>query len=156
MQPHEPILLVDDEPDAVTLLRHAFARAGITNPLHIASDGDEAIAYLRSASAERSKHPYPALVLLDLKLPRTSGLEVLAWIRQEPGLAGLPVVILTSSRERTDVCRAYALGANSYLVKPTSLNGLVQLAEVFRHYWIEYNESMPATGAGPMPGEPPV
>lgn len=143
MSPHEPILLVEDEPDAVTLLQHAFAKAGIVNPLFPVLDGDQAIAYLNGDGcyADRAAHPLPQLVLLDLKLPRCSGLEVLAWIRAQPALRGLLVVILTSSRERTDVRRAYAAGANSYLVKPSSLPGLIELASAFREYWLRHNEA---------------
>lgn len=145
MSPHEPILLVEDEPDAVTLLQHAFAKAGVANPLFPVLDGDQAIAYLNGDGryADRAAHPLPQLVLLDLKLPRCSGLEVLEWIRAQPPLRGLPVVILTSSRERTDVRRAYAAGANSYLVKPSSLPGLIELASAFREYWLVHNESPP-------------
>lgn len=143
----ETILVVEDEPDAVTLLEHAFTKAGITTPLRAVSDGDLALAYLQGAPpyADRRLYPRPQLVLLDLKLPRCSGLEVLARIRADPALAGLPVVILTSSRERSDVFRAYAAGANSYLVKPSSLGELITLAGVFRDYWLFHNELPPAS-----------
>lgn len=149
MRPLDPILLVEDEPDAVTLLQHAFIRAGIGHRLHAVPDGDEAIAYLRGdgAYADRSLHPLPQLVLLDLKLPRCSGLEVLTWIRQYPPAAALPVVVLTSSRERTDVHRAYDAGANSYLVKPSSLGGLIELARAFGGYWLQLNEPPPRISA---------
>jgi CheY-like chemotaxis protein len=147
MHTHEPILLVEDEPDAVTLLRHAFAKVGIVNPLHNVRDGEHAITYLQGTGvyADRSVHPLPRIILLDLKLPRCSGLEVLAWIRAEQSLRGLPVVVFTSSRERSDVQRAYAAGANSYLVKPSSLSRLVELAGAFRHYWLEHNEMPPTS-----------
>ncbi|ACB73330.1 response regulator [Opitutus terrae] len=149
MLPLDPILLVEDEPDAVTLLQHAFARAGISHPVHTVHDGDQAIAYLdgRSAFADRSAYPLPSVVLLDLKLPRCSGLEVLAWIRGDPRFATLPVVVLTSSKERSDLRRAYAAGANSYLVKPSSLTQLVELASAFRAFWLEHNEAPPRHAA---------
>src|SRR5581483_1794343 len=100
--------------------RRAFAKANVPNPLIIVGDGDAAIAYLAGVDgyADRTRFPLPALVLLDLKLPRRSGLEVLEWIRKQPGVRRIPVVVLTSSRQRPDVDCAYDLGANSYLVKP--------------------------------------
>src|SRR5690606_12053422 len=139
----------EDEPDAIILLQHAFAKAGIRNPLHTARDGDHAIAYLRGEGgyADRTAHPFPHLVLLDLKLPRCSGLEVLEWIRSQRQFRGLPVVVLTSSKERTDVRRAYAAGANSYLVKPSSLAGLIELVTAFRDYWLVHNEPPPLPSA---------
>ena len=145
MNAHDAILVIEDEPDALMLLRHAFAKAGIVNPVHAVHDGENAIAYLRGEGvyADRAVHPLPRLVLLDLKIPRSSGFEVLAWIRREAPLEGLPVVILTSSRERSDVRRAYAAGANSYLVKPSSLNSLIEMAHAFRDYWLVHNESPP-------------
>lgn len=151
MHHRNTILLVEDEPDAVTLLQHAFAQAGIRNPVRPVRDGDEAIAYLagHGACADRSVHPLPALVLLDLKLPRCSGFEVLEWIRANPSLRGLPVVVLTSSREGRDVLRAYAAGANSYLVKPSSLAELIELSIAFRQYWLRYNEPLPAATSAP-------
>jgi CheY-like chemotaxis protein len=151
MHLNEPILLVEDEPDAVTLLKHAFAKVGITNPVHIVHDGDHAIAYLRGEGryADRSVHPVPRLILLDLKLPRCSGLEVLEWIRSAQPLRGIPVVVMTSSKERSDVRRAYAAGANSYLVKPSSLNRLIELSAAFRDYWLVHNESLPALSGPP-------
>lgn len=146
MHQHDPILVVEDEPDAIILLQHAFAKAGIRNPVHTAHDGDHAIAYLRGEGryADRSANPLPHLVLLDLKLPRCSGLEVLEWIRAQPEFRGLPVVVLTSSKERSDVRRAYVGGANSYLVKPSSLAGLIELVTAFRDYWLVHNEPPPA------------
>lgn len=151
---HEPILVVEDEPDAITLLRHAFEKTGIANPIATVHDGEQAIAYLKGEGryADRLAHPLPLLVLLDLKLPRCSGLEVLEWIRAQPALRGLPVIVLTSSKERTDVRRAYAAGANSYLVKPSSLHRLIELAAAFREYWLEHNEPAPRHAPEPSAG----
>ncbi len=145
MPPLDPILVVEDEPDAITLLRHAFAKSGILNPVQTVHSGDEAIAYLSSQGryADRTAFPLPRFVLLDLKLPRCSGHEVLEWIRAQPHLRSLPVIVFTSSKERTDVARAYAAGANSYLVKPSSLGGLIELATAFRNYWLLHNEPAP-------------
>ncbi len=151
MPPHESILLVEDEPDAITLLRHAFAKSGIVNPLQTVHSGDEAIAYLSGDGrfADRTSFPIPRLVLLDLKLPRCSGHEVLAWIRAQPALRSLPVIVFTSSKERSDVGRAYAAGANSYVVKPSSLTGLIEVATALRNYWLRFNEFAPI----PLPAE---
>ncbi len=148
---HDAILLVEDEPDAVTLLEFAFARVGIANPVRTVHDGEQAIAYFRGEGAysDRAVHPFPQLVLLDLKLPRCPGLEVLAWIRRQPSLRLVPVVVMTSSRERADLERAYAAGANSYLVKPSSLAGLIDLARALREYWLVHNEPPPRPAAGP-------
>lgn len=151
MHHHEPILIVEDEPDAITLLQHAFERAGIRQPVQTVHDGDQAIAYLSGESryADRAAYPLPQLVLLDLKLPRCSGLEVLEWIRAQPTFRGLPVVVLTSSKERSDVRRAYAAGANSYLVKPSSLARLIELVTAFRDYWLIHNEPAPKVASTP-------
>ncbi|HWA87639.1 MAG TPA: response regulator [Opitutus sp.] len=145
MNARDAILVVEDEPDALTLLQHAFAAAGITHPLHAVHDGENALAYLRGEGvyADRAVYPSPSLLLLDLKIPGSSGFEVLESIRREPSFAALPVVILTSSRERRDVQRAYAAGANSYLVKPSSLKRLTEMARAFRDYWLVHNEGPP-------------
>jgi len=121
------ILLVEDDPDSVTLLQRAFRKAGLTNALQVVEDGEQAVRYLSGQEpyADPERHPLPVLVLLDLKLPRKSGFEVLAWLRREPDLRHLPVVVLTSSREPSDIKRAYDLGANSYLVKPVAVDALV-------------------------------
>ncbi len=154
--PHrEPILIVEDEPDAVTLLQHAFGKAGIVTPLRTVYHGDQAIAYLRGdgAYADRHAHPLPQLVLLDLKLPRCAGLDVLRWIRAEPSLRALVVIVMTTSRERSDLLRAYAAGANSYLVKPSSLPRLIEMAAAFRDYWLVHNEPPPRSPAAVHAGE---
>lgn len=126
------LLLVEDNEDDVFIFRRAYRQAGIPNPLHIVGDGEEACAYLfgRGEFADRERHPQPRLVLLDLKLPRKSGLEVLQCIRAEPALADLCVVVLTSSAEERDVLRAYALHAQAYLVKPPSVRTMRELATI--------------------------
>jgi CheY-like chemotaxis protein len=136
------ILLVEDDANDVLLIRRAFAKADIQNLVHTVEDGDAAVAYLAGEGtyADRDDHPLPAVVLLDLKLPRRSGLEVLEWVRTVPGLRRLPIVVLTSSRESTDVNRAYDLGANSYLVKPVGFDALSDLVRILRGYWLEWNE----------------
>jgi CheY-like chemotaxis protein len=136
------VLLVEDDPDDVTLTQRAFEEAGFVNPLHVVSDGEQAIAYLGGdgAYADRRRHPFPILVLLDLKLRRVSGFEVLAWLRAAPGLRRVPVVVLTSSRQSPDIDRAYDEGANSYLVKPVGFERLLGLVQTLGLYWIMTNQ----------------
>jgi CheY-like chemotaxis protein len=138
----QSILLIEDDPNDVLLTRRAFARLNILNPLHVVEDGDHAVAYLEGGGdyADRSRFPLPVLILLDLKLPRRSGLEVLAWMRGQPGLKRLPVVVLTSSQESADINRAYDLGANSYLVKPVAFESLIEMARALNLYWLILNE----------------
>ena len=135
------ILLVEDERNDVFFLEYAFATAGIVNPLQVVEDGEEAIEYLAGAGkyGNRDKYPLPCLVLLDLKLPRRSGLDVLRWIQEHPSLQSLIVLVLSSSREATDVDQAYQLGARSYLVKPLSLGERLELARSIKHYWLKLN-----------------
>lgn len=123
------ILHVEDDPNDTLLLEHACRKAGVIFDLQAVSDGDQAMAYLRGINAysDRAKHPMPRLILLDLKMPRVSGFDVLAWLRSEDGLRELPVVVLTSSNHDADVKRAYELGAKSYLVKPVGFEALVEL-----------------------------
>lgn len=144
----DPILVVDDDPDDVELVRRAFRRLRVVNPVRVASDGEEAVAYLAGTGpfADRLANPLPALVLLDLKLPRRSGHEVLDWVKTQPVLRRIPVVVLTSSGERRDVDRAYDLAANSYLVKPVRFDDLVRLIGELNVYWMILNEP-PGLGA---------
>jgi CheY-like chemotaxis protein len=130
------ILHVEDNPDDVMLMNLAFNRAGISARLHVVSDGDAAITALEQSSLNGGP---PVCVLLDVKLPRVSGLEVLAWIREQPRLRRLPVILLTSSSQTADINRAYDLGANSFLVKPPDLDSLTQLVKTVAHYWVQTN-----------------
>ena len=125
------ILHVEDDPNDTLLLEHACKKAGLLFDLQAVSDGDQAIAYLRGVNAfsDRSKHPMPKLILLDLKMPRLSGFDVLAWLRSDEQLRVVPVVVLTSSNHDADVKRAYDLGAKSYLVKPVGFEALVELVK---------------------------
>jgi CheY-like chemotaxis protein len=139
------ILLVEDNEDDVMLIQRAFRRGGVGAALSVARDGDSAVAYLRGDGeyGDRGLHPLPRLMLLDLKLPRRSGLEVLEWARAEGSLRGLVIVVLTSSRESRDVARAYELGANSFLVKPVEFDRLLDLAKALDLYWMRLNEPHP-------------
>jgi CheY-like chemotaxis protein len=136
------ILLVEDDPNDVALTQLAFEQARFTNPLQVVGDGEQAIAYLagRPPYADRTRSPWPILVLLDLKLPRASGFEVLSWIRSVPSVRRMPVVVLTSSAQSPDIDRAYDAGANSYLVKPVAFDRLLDLVRTLGLYWIGTNE----------------
>jgi CheY-like chemotaxis protein len=136
---HGPILLVEDNPDDVLLMQRAFRKLNLVNPLHVVQDGEEAVQYLSRGSAN------PALVLLDLKLPRRSGLEVLEWLRAQPQYKRCPVVVLTSSREAPDVQAAYDLGANSYLIKPVEFQAFLDMVGTLNLYWLVLNQ--PAANA---------
>ena len=135
------ILLVEDEENDVFFLKYVFKEVGILNPLQVAVDGQEAMDYLSGCGkyADRARFPLPCLTLLDLKLPRVMGLEVLKWMREQPGLKTLPVIILTSSRLGPDIERAYKLGANAYLVKPSSPPELRKIATGIKQFWLELN-----------------
>jgi CheY-like chemotaxis protein len=133
------ILLVEDDHNDVLLIKRAFQKVNIANPIIVVNDGEQAISYLAG------REPYvdravPMLVLLDLKLPRKSGHEVLEWLRQQPNIKRLPVVVLTASSESSDVNRAYDLGANSYLVKPVTFDALVEMVKTLNLYWLILNK----------------
>lgn len=140
---HFNILLVEDEPNDVFLIERAFRKCESQHCLQSVHDGEQAIAYLCGARefADRQKYPIPSLILLDLKLPRRGGLEVLAWLRgRHDSLKRLPVIVLTSSKQASDVNRAYELGVNSYLVKPVAFDGLLELVKAVDSYWTRFNE----------------
>ena len=123
-------------------MQRAFEKARLANPLQVVRDGEEAIAYLSGAGdfADREAHPLPVIILLDLKLPRVSGFEVLEWLQNHPELADIPVVVLTSSDEQPDVAKAKQLGARSYLLKPGQLDDLVQMMLRLQGYWLLVRE----------------
>jgi CheY-like chemotaxis protein len=135
------VLLIEDNVDDVDLIRYAFGKARVANPLAVVSDGDAAIAYVegRSGYADRRAYPLPCLFLLDLKLPKRSGFEVLEHIRVTEATRRTPVVVLTSSNQEPDIRQAYDLGANSYLVKPVGHDGLLTMVRVLEAYWIKLN-----------------
>jgi two-component system response regulator len=136
-----PILLVEDNPDDEALALRAFAKLNISNKVIVARDGVEALDYLFATGAHADTSPQlPALVLLDLKLPRIDGLEVLQQIRQNEKTQILPVVILTSSREEQDIVQGYNLGANSYVRKPVDYNEFVQAVSQLGVFWLLLNE----------------
>lgn len=138
------ILLVEDSPDDVFLMQRAFKQAGYTDPIQVAADGQQAIDYLsgRKPFADRTKYPLPALMLLDLKLPQMPGLEVLAWIRSNPAVATTPVVVLTSSRQESDIETAQRRGANAFVVKPTSTEQRLEFVKHLIGFWLNFNEAV--------------
>jgi len=138
-----PILYAEDEENDVYFIRRAFEQAGIRNPLAVVPDGQRAINYLAGMGdyADRNKHPLPCLVILDMKMPEKSGLEVLKWIRSQPAICVLPVLMLTSSSHDADMHRAYVQGANGYLVKPGSPDELVAMAKAIKDYWLVQNRT---------------
>lgn len=144
-------MLVEDDPNDVVLIRRAFSKANISNPLQVVDDGEMAVNYLSGSGnySNRALYPIPILVLLDLKMPRKSGLEVLQWIRQHEQLKRLPVIILTSSRENADIDRAYEIGVNSYLVKPVTFDALLGLVTIVRDYWLSMNKNPESSSKGP-------
>lgn len=123
----DPILLVEDDSSQSLLVQRVLAKAGLTNAVRAFDDGQEAIRYLdgHGPYSDRLRHPVPALVLLDLHVPNKSGLEILSWIREQPDLSDLPVIMLSGSSESKDIDRAFDLGANTYLVKPVGFDALL-------------------------------
>ena len=132
------MLYVEDEKSDVLLLRVAFSLARLTNPVHVAVDGAQAIDYLAGNGpfADRSQHPLPALVLLDLNLPKKSGFEVLSWIRQQPQFSSLPVVIYTSSVGLIDKETAQVFGATDYFVKRSGVSDIAELVRSLAERWL--------------------
>jgi CheY-like chemotaxis protein len=137
------ILHVEDDPNDVLLVNRAIQKINAGMVLRSVSDGDQALAYLSGTDAfsNREEHPLPDLMLLDLKMPRKSGLEVLAWVRQQPTLKRMVVVIFTSSKHDQDLNRAYELGANSYLVKPVGFDALQETMKQVNSYWGHLNQA---------------
>ncbi|HEX4262759.1 MAG TPA: response regulator [Verrucomicrobiae bacterium] len=141
MVPRNTVLVADDDENDIRLLTRAFLRAGINVPMKWVRDGEEAIQYLQGENpfTDRNAFPIPMLLLLDLKMPRTNGFEVLEWVRKQTGLRRLLVVVMTSSDEPEDVNRAYDLGANSFLKKPDDFDDLMRISRQLHEYWIQTN-----------------
>jgi CheY-like chemotaxis protein len=132
------VLLVEDNDDEVELVRRAFTRGNVVNPLQVVRSGEEALEYLMGVGryANRAEYPLPELMLLDLKLPGMNGFQVLQWLRQQESLRTLRVVVLTASDALTDATQAYQLGANSFLVKPVDFNEFVNITNAIQGYWL--------------------
>ncbi len=142
----KPILLVEDNPNDLELTLLALERSQLANDVVVTRDGAEALDYLHARSTYAGRVPgNPAVVLLDLKLPKVDGLEVLANIRTTPSLKSLPVVMLTSSREETDLLRSYELGVNAYVVKPVEFRAFVDAIADLGVFWAVLNEPPPGS-----------
>lgn len=131
------ILLVEDDLNDIFLVKRAFKMAHIQNPLQVVTDGLEAMSYLRGDGkhADREAYPLPRLVVMDLKMPRKTGFEVLEWVKRDRRLRLLPVVIVSSSDNPADINRAYELGANAYMVKPVDFRAVEHLFASITQYW---------------------
>lgn len=143
MDDQSAILLVEDNVDDADLVRHAFRKAGIRNPVILVTDGDMATDYLREQGdfADRLRFPAPRLILMDLKLPRRSGLEVLSILRQTAAVRSCPVIVLSSSNLPDDIRTAYNAGANAYLVKPIGGDALIDMVRAIDAFWIGLNRA---------------
>ncbi len=136
MNTQPSILLVEDNPMDVDLALRAFKKRRLTNPIEVARDGEEALAWIPRWEAGE---PVPAVILLDLKLPRVDGLEVLRQLKAHTEYRRIPVVVLTTSAENQDVARAYELGVNSYIVKPVDFDKFMEVASQIEIYWTMIN-----------------
>ena len=150
------ILLVEDNPHDAEMALRAFQKSRIANRVRHLEDGAQALDFLfaTGAYADRKSAPHPRLVLLDLKLPKIDGLEVLKRLKSDPRTRVVPVVVMTSSREERDIVESYKLGVNSYIVKPVDFEKFLHAVEQLGLYWLLLNESPPAvpeTGPGPGP-----
>src|SRR5258705_10239937 len=147
------ILLAEDSENDVQMFHRAFRQAGIEVPVYVVSDGEEAIAYLSGEGkfSQRAEYPLPDLFLLDLKMPRTDGFEVLAWLRAHPSLCPLRTVVLTTSDDVNEITRAYVFGANSFLTNPLDFTGFSNtLQEMFNFF---FNQAKtPQVSRIPRPG----
>lgn len=141
MKKPEHILLAKDNENDAMLVRRAIEIAGVKAKLQVVHDGQEAIDYLSGTEpyADRSKHPFPRLMLLDLKMPRLDGFEVLKIVRGRLQIIQLPVIVLTNSENPSDIKRAYELGATSYFCRPDSVEGLDEMIHVLHAYWLKFN-----------------
>ena len=133
-----PIVVGEDDPQHADLIRTTLELARLSNPLVMFPDGGEVVSYLEAVTA--GERPEPALVLLDLHLPRRSGLDVLRWMKDHEAVAQIPVVMLTSSRDAADISEAYDLGVSSYLVKPVGFDALLDVVKALELSWVLFNE----------------
>ena len=138
-----PVLYAEDEENDAYFLQRAFKTVGIVHPLVIVNDGQEAINYCRGDGdyTNAGEHPSPCLILLDLNMPKRSGINVLDWIRKESSMATVPVIILTSSLQESDIELAYCHGANAYLVKPYKPDELIGMSRSIKDFWLTQNRT---------------
>ena len=136
-----PVLVAEDNPNDVFLVRRAFRETNALNPVHAVGDGDEAIQYLAGEGkyGDRAAHPFPALFLLDLKMPIKNGLEVLQWLHEHPNITSmLPVVVLSSTELPTETQMAHAMDIQACIVKPLSYSALRERIRILKEYWLDY------------------
>jgi len=140
----EIILYVEDDENDVIFMRQAWKKTGVLNPLKVVTDGEQAMKYLSGEGqyANRQEFPVPRLVLLDLKLPKVNGLEVLRLMKGDPHLRTIPVVMVTSSAEDPDIKAAYDLGANGYVIKPVQFDAFMEAMSHLGIYWLMVNHPM--------------
>ena len=146
-------LIVEDNEDHVILIRRAFNKSKVLNPIQVVRSGEDAIAYLRGTGrfSNRDEFPLPGVILLDLKMAGMDGFDVLRWIRSQPHLKPIRVVVLTSSSEIRDVNLAYQLGANSFLVKPVDFEDFVRVTQALQGYWL-WTDKAPEVSRPPKEG----
>ncbi len=151
MGANELILHVENDPDDVFLLKRAFTKAGVVQEMRSAENGKAAVEYLNGSNAygDRATHPLPTVILLDWNMPLMSGAQFLQWIRQDAKWKRLPVVVLTSSASEHDMQEAYDLGANGYLVKPSTQEAFIAMVRGFAQFWLDWNRSEFRRLAGP-------
>ncbi|MDB6174569.1 MAG: two-component system response regulator [Chthoniobacteraceae bacterium] len=142
------ILLVEDNPEDLALALRALRKSNLTNRIHVARDGEEALEFIfcEGPHAERNIEDEPKLILLDLKLPKVDGLEVLRRIKADPRTRNIPTVVLTSSKEQSDLVESYELGVNSYLIKPVNFESFTTAVQQLGMYWLLLNQSPDSKG----------
>ena len=156
MVPLKRILLAEDDPNDVELTLTALAENNIANEVHVVQDGAEALDYLFGRGAYASPRPArPVVILLDIKMPRVDGVEVLRQIKNDDDLRVVPVVVLTSSREERDLVQSYRLGANAYVVKPVDFHEFVDAVRNLGVFWAMINQPPPVRGSAPQAGGGP-
>ena len=137
----QPVLYAEDDENDMFFMERAFEKLNLANPLRIVPDGRQAIAYLSGSApfSDRAENPLPCLILLDLSMPGKGGLDVLQWVRSQPRFSEIPVVVLTSSNQESDVHRAGLLGASAYLIKPGEPDELLEMVKQLHQYWLVEN-----------------
>jgi CheY-like chemotaxis protein len=142
------VLMIEDDPNDAALFRRALRKSNLSTPVTVVEDGEAAIRWLgaKSDTSSAGEPGWPRIIVLDLKMPRRSGLEVLEWLRTQPAWRRMPVIVFTSSRESSDIAKAYALGVNSYLVKPVSFDAWKEMIRTMHHYWMDLNEKPDPAG----------
>lgn len=148
MKTEQCVLVADDEANDIYLLQRAFRDAAVNDPLLSVEDGQEVMEYLAGAGkfADRDQFPFPSVLILDLKMPRKDGMEVLEWIRSADGFGCLPTIIFSSSAHPSDVEKAYMLGANAFVVKPAGIEERTEFARMIKSFWLTLVEPPPIPG----------